>query len=342
MAEDEAEQELSESEIEAQLVALAGTVVDEYRRKALPLLAEAEAKRAHFQYLLNAYWDEAFAHYDLSYRLAYDIGHGINERNRAAASSRKDRVFEVLARLHSWALLTASEVRALVTTGHGGGALALSRTAMEQATIATFIQERGQDVADRFLKHGPYEERKRIQEYNKAATALGEKTYDATELARIEKECADLARDYGNNYLGPYGWAANTLFPGRPDSTPNYRHVEEATNIKQIRHYYVLASTRIHAGATGSGAHLYRASWGGGYNTGPSNTRLALPASSTLMALLQCAAAFSTHALKEYGDRQPTAQFMALRRLNQEAVASFNRIEQALATPLAREVETTN
>ena len=158
MTEKEHGEELSEDELRAKLAEAAEELLAKLQGNALTILADFHAMRARSQYIIDSRWREAFAHYDLCYQLAYTIGHGINERLKVAASSRNDRVFQVLARLHSWALLTASETRALVFTGHGGGALALSRTAFEQAVIATFIQERGQDVAERFLKHGPAEQ----------------------------------------------------------------------------------------------------------------------------------------------------------------------------------------
>ena len=141
-----------------------------------------------------------------------------------------------------------------------------------------------------------------------------------------------MAQKYGKNYLHDYGWAARALDPTNPKLNPVYKDIERTTNIKEIRHYYLLASQRIHAGASGSGAHLYPTATGGGYNTGPADTGLALPAVSTLMALQQTLSAFGLCALNDYDDAQPVVQFMALRRLTSEAADALNGTERTIAT----------
>lgn len=330
MADPEQDDELTEEKTIAKLTEAAEAALANIQTNALSILADFHAMRARQQFVIDARWSEPFAHYDFCYQLAYSIGHGINERNRAAAAVRNDRVFEVLARLHSWALLTASEVRALVLTGHGGGALALSRTALEQAVIANFICEQGDDVAERYIHHSAYEQRKWAIEYDETATALGEDGFDPAELKALNERCSELATKYHPNYLTDYGWAAKALHPASPNPKSNFREIMKATDIGRIRHFYLVASHRVHASASGSGAHLYPSATGGAYVTGPSDIHLALPATATLFALQQTSAAFATHALQEYDDRQPTVEFMVLRRLTNEAADVFNGVEEAL------------
>ena len=64
----------------------------------------------------------------------------------------------------------------------------------------------------------------------------------------------------------------------------------------------------------------------------PSDTKLALPAVSTIMALQQSLAAFSHHALEGYEDQEPVAQFMALRRLANSMGDALYTVEQWLAS----------
>ncbi len=332
MTEDQRDQERTEDDMLAAAEKEAKALLERYKRQLPEILGQWRAERSDFQRQLVAHWGSAFDLYDACYRLAFFAGHGINERHRAAAYARQDRVYEVLARLHSSACLTASEVRALVFTGHGGGALAVSRKALELAVIGTFVRERGQDVAERYVKHATYERLKWAEEYDAAATALGEQPHDPTELWRLRERCAELEREYGKNYLSDYGWAAGTLKPDKPNYRPTLKDIEEATDLKRLRHFYRHVSQRLHAGATGSAAHFYPTPQGGAYNTGPSDTGLALPASATLRALAHCTSVFAMHELNAYKDHgRPVVQFMALSRLTKEANAAFNAIEENLA-----------
>src|SRR5207302_7406126 len=111
-----------------------------------------------------------------------------------------------------------------------------------------------------------------------------------------------------------------------------FRDIMQATNLRQVRHFYMIASQRVHAGATGSAAHIQATPHGGAYLTGPGDTGLALPASATLRALVQCTGEFATHALAAYEARpEPVVQFMTLRRLANEAGAAFDAVETKLA-----------
>lgn len=238
----------------------------------------------------------------------------------------------MLARFQSWALLTASEARALIFTGHGGGALALSRRVLELAVVGTFIREKGGDVAERYVQHAIYERRKWTIEYDAAAIALGEKGVDSAELKALNDRCDELATTYHPNYLTDYGWAAKALHPYRPDPKANFREIMDATNLKRVRHFYLHVSNRLHAGATGSTAHLEATSHGGAFVTGPSRFGLALSASAILHGLLQCTSAFAMHELTAYKDHAvPAVQFAALRRLVNDAVKVFYDAEARVA-----------
>ncbi len=332
MTEDQRDQERTEDDMLAAAEKEAKALLERYKRQLPEILGQWRAERSDFQRQLVAHWGAAFDLYDACYRLAFFAGHGINERHQAAAYTRQDRVYEVLARLHSWACLTASEVRALVFTGHGGGAQALSRRALELAVIGTFVRERGRDVAERYVKHATYERLKWAEEYDAAATALGEEPYDPAELRRLRERCAELEREYGKNYLSDYGWAAGTLKPDKPKYKPTFKDIEEAADLKRARHFYRHVSQRLHVGATGSAAHLYPTPQGEAYNTGPSDIGLALPASAMLTALVYCTSVFAIHALDAYQDRvEPIVQFTALRQLTEEANEAFNAVEAKLA-----------
>ena len=285
------------------------------------------------QQALKTYWGEAFDRYDACFRAAYFTGNGINERHRAEALARQDRTYEVLARFQSWALLTASEARALIFTGHGGGALALSRRVLELAITGTFIREKSGDLAERYVQHAAFERWKWATEYETTAAALGENGLPPTELKALNDRCDELAAKYGKNYLSDYGWAAPALPLANPIATkPSFTHILQATNLKRLRHFYFYVSQHLHAGATGSTAHLQTTPQGRAFVTGPSDTGLALPASAILMALNQCTSVFALHELTAYKKHAiPAVQFATLRRLANEAHGAFTAAEARVA-----------
>jgi len=278
---------------------------------------------------LVAFYDEAFYRYDACFRAAYLTGHGIVVRHRQEAVARQDRALEVLARLQSRALLTASEGRALIFTGHGGGAMALARRALELAVIGTFIVERGGDVAERYINHDAYERRKLAVEYNATATALGEPGLDPAEFQALTDRCDELARQYQHpNYLTDWGWAAKALHPDSPNPKADFRKIMQATELKRFRPLYLQLSDHVHAGAGGSAAHIVQTPNGPRFLTGPNRLGLSQPAKAILYGLLQCTSALAQHELTAYQEHAvPVVQFATLRRLANEAAAAFDAAE---------------
>jgi len=83
--------------------------------------------------------------------LSMQLGETYNRVHRRSAARRQDFVFEALTRLHARALLTASEVLALLRTGHASGANARWRTMHEISVVAQFLSKHGGPTAERYL-----------------------------------------------------------------------------------------------------------------------------------------------------------------------------------------------
>src|SRR3712207_5473713 len=90
---------------------------------------------AAFEKRLAARWRAGLDLYETILGLAYDAGARFNRRHRVHAAEANDLVFEVLTHLHARACRTASEVLALLKTGHATGAHARWRTLHEIAVV---------------------------------------------------------------------------------------------------------------------------------------------------------------------------------------------------------------
>src|SRR6266700_848387 len=88
-----------------------------------------------FERRLRNRWGRALDLYELTLVCCHEWGGEFNERHRSAAATEQDHAFEVLTRLHARACLTASEILALLETGHAVGAEARWRTLHEITVV---------------------------------------------------------------------------------------------------------------------------------------------------------------------------------------------------------------
>ena len=129
------------------------------------IIAERRADRAGFEARLYARWRRALDLFEAIMVIAQESGQEFNQKHRAGASQNEDHVFDALSRLHARACLIASEVLALLRSGHASGAHARWRTLHELAVVAYFIEKHGEEVAERYLLHYMVESAKSAEEY---------------------------------------------------------------------------------------------------------------------------------------------------------------------------------
>ncbi len=316
--------------VPAELEAAVTELVAQYKQAMPAHLVQMQTGRAESDARLRALWWPAFDLYDLCAIAAFNAGSEFNERHREQAMARQDFVFEVLMRLHTRACLTASEVRALLFTGHPLGALARWRTLHELAVVAHFIHERGGDVAERFLKHERIDEWRWVKDYDEAATSQGLPSVDPETMTRLTNEHDALCQQFGRGFDSDYGWAAHALKPESPNHRPSFKEVEANVDLAGARPFYREASQGIHSGAAGAGSHIFITAAGRVHVAGPTNVGLARPGSATLMALLQCTTAFLLLGPEQYSDDSQVVVLYALGRLIGEANAMFYAVEDAL------------
>ncbi len=213
--------------------------------------------------------------------LARQAGEALNDEVRADTLLQQDYVFEVLTRLHARACLIASEILALLRTGHADGAHARWRSLHEIAVVGEFIRQMGAATAERYLLHDTIESYKAAREYQEDCAALGYAPLPAEEFNKIETTYQSLLKRFGPAFKHNYGWASAALGKEKP----TFREIEETVGLDHLRPFYKLASHNVHANAKGL---FFRLGLYPGQDmplSGPTNTGLAEPGHGTAISL---------------------------------------------------------
>ena len=211
------------------------------------MLAEHGRHRRGFERRLNDVWGVALGHYFATYVACVEAGEWCNDVARPGAVEEQDICFEALTRLHGRACLVASEIYALLRTGHTAGAEAHWRTLHELSVVAGVLAHADQEVAERYLLHSMIAAAKDIREYERVRDRLESEAIDPTEVQKIEAARTELRNRYGKEYDSDWGWAIPLV--GR--NNVSFRDLEEMAKLDHRRPYYRLGSHRIHAGARG-------------------------------------------------------------------------------------------
>jgi hypothetical protein len=255
--------------------------------------------------------------YDLTSQVALQAGIDFNNQHRLQASEDNDFKFEALVRLHARACLTASEVRALLVSGHATGAHTRWRTLHELAVVAFVIKDHEQEVAEKYLLHEVIDSAKAADEYERYYVRLSDEPPDHNELARVRGARDRLLQRYGQQFRNRYGWAAGIL--GK-NQNPNLRQLEESVELDHMRPYYHMASHGVHPGIKGSYFSIQDlGTRGKQMAAGPSNVGLADPGHAALISLVQCTVAMLNH----YPQEEAQTTIFALTKLQQDAGAAF-------------------
>jgi Family of unknown function (DUF5677) len=193
----------------------------------------------------------------------------------------------VLSRLHARACQIAGEVLVLMRNGYASGAHARWRALHEITVIGTFIADRDEDLAERYLAYEHVESLAAARDYQRNAEELGYERLPDAEIADMKLNVDQLCGKYGAMFKKRYGWAAHVF--GR---VPDYRTVELATELSHYRSYYRMASHPIHAGPKGIAFDIGQVAQGSTMPAGPSNAGLADPGQGLCISLTQITAAF--------------------------------------------------
>jgi Family of unknown function (DUF5677) len=300
----------------------------ELKRRALEMLREHAEFRAGFEQRLALHWRQALDLYEIVMVASEEAGAEYNSANSEAAEKEDDPVFEALVGLHALACRTASEIYALLRSGHPFGAMTRWRSLHENAVVAEVLSVNGRGVAERFLLHQHLQNAKDARSYQEHCEALGYEPLPEEEFAEIQQTADDLKARYGKEYQRDYGWAAILTNNGK---APSFRDLERMAGLEYLRPFYGWASHAVHPGSKGVQLNLLGHGEGRVRLAGPTNAFLADPGHGALQALLHVTTVLLIHG------RQGSAQHLehliaisALTRLVDEAGDAFLQAERDL------------
>lgn len=221
---------------------LADEMREEWQAKSAMLADERDALRRK----IAREWGEPFSDLRLLIELCSGYGHDFNE-----AQLRTDRKHnavrdEVLSRLHIRACRIGEEIALLLDNGHTEGAEARWRTLHEVSVTALLIREGGEPLAARYVDHEAVEQKKALDDHDRAIRANPRLTprFDTADRNAIDAEFARVIQRYGNSFRGMYGWAADQLGIG---NQPQFHHLQEAVGALATKLEYRLACFGTHA-----------------------------------------------------------------------------------------------
>ena len=260
---------------------LAPEILDRLNLDLERMLAEHRQIRRGFERRLDDVWGRALDRYWATYVACTEAGVLCNEAAKPGAAEENDIRFLALTRLHGRACMVASEIHALLRTGHAAGAEARWRTLHEIAVVSAVIVEADQDVAERYLLHASIDSARDLHDYERVRERLGLEAIDPIDVERIETAKAELLERYGRPYGGDWGWAITIIGHDRV----TFRELEDVSGFDHLRPYYQRGSHRIHASARGLelGAAEFRGT--DQMLVGPSNAGLSEVGHGALIAL---------------------------------------------------------
>lgn len=322
--------ELDEA-LRLEIDAITDKAANEYCRVLLSnadkTLAEQRKFRRGFESRLEEGWHRALGIFHLVQVLCTQFGAEFNDKRRPDAAARQDFVFEALTRLHGRACLTASEIGALLRTGHATGANARWRTMHELAVVMMFIAQHGHDVARRYLEHQIVEMYRGAVTHQEYCELLGEEPLSKEEIEDLQSRCGELVTKYGRDYKKDYGWATEALGSGKR----GFAAIARSIDMGQWAPYVRMASHGVHAGPRGAFFDLGLPADIDAIPASPSHFGLADPGANTLISLLQSTVALLNHGLgpnkDDVGDILEglvlTIQMKILQALVDEGIAAF-------------------
>ncbi|NTW39431.1 MAG: hypothetical protein HGA44_06010 [Cellulomonadaceae bacterium] len=270
-------------------------VVSSLKADAPRMLSEHRRINARFMARLHKRWGTALDLFYIVQVASEEIGADVY---RAACSDELNRdergLLEAVSGLHARACRVSFEVYELLEAGFPKGAQARARTLHELAVVACVLSKLGrmpghEDIGRRFAAFDHVSNWKDAQEHQKYADRLGQDPLTPEEMKQI-KAARDAAAQEFPGLDARLGWAGDV--PGLKSRT--LAELEVLAGIDHLRPYYSWASHEVHANPKGSRLNLVDGSDGQMKLTGRTNTGLADPAQSALIALHQTTSALIT------------------------------------------------
>jgi len=246
--------------------------------------------RDNFKRRLWRHWKKPLELFHVYLGICNEAGAEFNKLYRRQAAKKNDVVFEVLIRLQARGCQIALEVVTLLESGLADGAHARWRSLHEVACVAMFIKHHDQELANRYLLHDFVQSRKSANRYQEWSQALGHRRLSKRALASQERRYQMVINQFGKDFSGDYGWAAEKLAKQKP----TFADIEKAVGLEKLRPYYRMASDNVHANARAIRFKLGLPDGDVMLLAGASDAGLADPGDGAAMSLLQLTTALLT------------------------------------------------
>ncbi len=298
-------------------------------------VTEGSAERQGFEKRTRTLFKQPFTLFDAVYIELRSVGRAVFKEQWPAAREEEDYVFAVLIRLFGRALLTASEIRALLVSGHGAGAMARWRTMYELLVVSSFVHRLGAPIAERYYYHDRILFLKLEEAHQKLKAELGAPSDESAADLRLRQQRDALVAKYGREITATYGWASPAILSpktGQPNPDPKFVDIEKAVreegNLKVLKSWYRYASHAIHADAFGDTHSIQNPFPDHTVVAGPSQAGLGDVAALTLRVLLSITSYFAQVRTKGLTSR--VIGLMAVDQLIFEMAELFEKIETSL------------
>ncbi len=270
---------------------ISSAILNELRHRAAGMLRKRRTDISSFESGIAERWKKPLDLLEMFIVVCLETGEEFNREWHESEAGEEEYVFEVLVRLHARACQVASEILALLRTGHADGAHARWRCLHEIAVVGFFVAAHGDTVAKRYLLHDSIECYKAALQYTEHSQALGLEPLTPKELSELKSTRDELIKCYGSEYGSDYGWAAEAIGKERP----TFSDIEERAGLDHMRPYYKLASHNVHANARGVFFKLgLMPSKGDILLAGPSNFGLSEPGQGCALSIFQVSVALLT------------------------------------------------
>lgn len=271
---------------------LSKNVLEDLKRDSKRMLKDRKKEISRFESNLYKVWGKAFDLLQMFIVISLEAGEKYNYEFKTDSTEDDNYVLEVMTRLHARACQIASEILALIKSGHADGAHARWRSLHEVSVVALFISTNGNELAERYLLYDNVESYKAATIYQEHCEKLGYEPLTKEELNEIKEIYDNLIDRFGKNYRYDYGWASSAIGKNKP----SFRDIEKVAGLKHLRPYYKMACHNVHANPRGLffKLGLYPES-GDILLAGPSNVGMADPGHSTALSLAQITVSLLTH-----------------------------------------------
>ena len=305
---------------------IASLLLTRLKKDAQSGLKKLRSDRMGFEKRLRQRWKYPLDLLDLSIALSVEAGTEFNRKFHNDAVASGDAVFEVLTRLHAKGCQVSGEVLALLHAGYADGAHARWRSLHEMAVVASFIEDQGQELAERYLLHETIQQYNLANQYQKYFGRLGHEPPSKENLDQLRVQRDELIVRFGEAFKDDYGWASAAIGINRPKISDIEQHVQ----LDHMRPYYRMASDNVHANSHGAYFRLglHSSQQKGILLAGPSNLGLADPGHSTAISLVQ----LTTTLLATNSLLDCVVTMKVLLELTDEVGEAFLKAQQELET----------